>query len=326
MGSTEIRVRGKNVRVPSMSFNNRTVLVEGTWWRMATIMDEAFLEGEIVEDPEALIGQLRRYRPRADIFAFSQNLPDVAPKHPYHMEWDNVAAVTTVDFKAWWERLPQETRKNVRRAQKRGVRVEVVRPDDRFVEGVVEIYNESPNRQGKAFYHFGKDFGTIKRELLTFPNNSEFIGAYHETELIGFMKLVYLGPVASIVHIVSKNSHADRRPTNALLAQAVELCAGRAVHYLVYGNYTYGQKTNSSLSEFKRRNGFERIMVPRYYIPLTVTGALILRLGAHGGLIGMLPGGVTEALLALRAAAWKGIGLLKQRSRATISAIDSAGP
>jgi hypothetical protein len=37
-------------------------------------------------------------------------------------------------------------------------------------------------------------------------------------------------------------------------------------------------KRRSSLLEFKRRNGFEQVNFPRYYIPLTLMGELFIRL------------------------------------------------
>jgi hypothetical protein len=39
----------------------------------------------------------------------------------------------------------------------------------------------------------------------------------------------------------------DKRPTNALLARAVELCEARKCSNLTYWNYTYGNNANSSL-------------------------------------------------------------------------------
>ena len=61
----------------------------------------------------------------------------------------------------------------------------------------------------------------------------------------------------------------DKRPANALIAKMVEVCEAKGISHLIYGLYNYGNKRNSSLLEFKIRNGFEEFLVPRYYIPLT---------------------------------------------------------
>lgn len=68
----------------------------------------------------------------------------------------------------------------------------------------------------------------------------------------------------------------------------------------MFGKYVYGNKTNNTLTEFKRRNGFEKIDLPRYYIPLTLKGAVAMKLKLHLGLLGILPGGVINFLRGLR--------------------------
>src|SRR5208337_3805227 len=127
-------------------------------------------------------------------------------------------------------------------------------------------------KQGMPFAHHGKDFDTVKKEHSTMLDRSEFIGAYHGSELIGFIKLVYMEKIASILNINSKDRHYDKRPANALIAKAVEICEQRKITHLLYGKFTYGNKTNSPLREFKHRNGFEEIRFPRFYVPLTLRG------------------------------------------------------
>ena len=100
------------------------------------------------------------------------------------------------------EKLPQETRKNVRRASKRGVSVRVVQFDDTSYKVFKDIYDESPVRQGTRFWHYGKNLATMKMENETYLERSEFIGAYHNHELIGFMKFVYVDRAAIIMQIL----------------------------------------------------------------------------------------------------------------------------
>jgi hypothetical protein len=63
--------------------------------------------------------------------------------------------------------------------------------------------------------------------------------------------------------IISKIARQDKRPTNALIANAVELFEARTRSYLTNGNYTYGNNAYSSLVAFKHRNGFEQVNFPR---------------------------------------------------------------
>ena len=70
--------------------------------------------------------------------------------------------------------------------------------------------------------------------------------------------------------------------------------------YLTYGRYQYGNKRRSSFADFKQRNGFERIVFPRYYIPLTVKGRAALRCRLQRGLLGILPGPLVSVMVRLR--------------------------
>jgi len=299
---TEIRISGKTLYVPSTEICGRTVVVTGKWIKTAQIKDEELVQGVPVEDPESFITKLKESELTADVFTFAQRPPEITPKYDYRFEWDNWAAVPTTSFKDWWEnRLPQESRKNVRRAAKRGVVVRVVPFDDDLVKGIHKIYNETPIRQGKRFWHFGKDLDTLRRELATYLDRSEFIGAYWNKELIGFLKMVYVGRVATLFHIISMNEHHDKRPMNALIANAVEFCEQKGISHFIYGQFAYGNKHQSSLLEFKRRNGFEQINFPRYYVPLTVKGRLFVLLKLYKGIGGLVPEPILQTVLSSRA-------------------------
>jgi hypothetical protein len=83
------------------------------------------------------------------------------------------------------------------------------------------------------------------------------------------------------MQIVSMVGHRDKAPTNALIAQAVRSCVERGIPYLFYSHFAYGKKQRDRLSDFKEHNGFQRVDLPRYYVPLTPIGAIALRLGLH---------------------------------------------
>jgi hypothetical protein len=94
--------------------------------------------------------------------------------------------------------------------------------------------------------------------------------------------------------------HQDKAPTNALIAQAVQSCAERGISYLWYANMSYGKKQADGLADFKRHNGFQKIEVPRYYVPLTLAGKLALRLNLHHGLPELLPEPIAAAFRKIR--------------------------
>jgi hypothetical protein len=259
---------------------------------------------EYLHTPEEIVAVLRGCDKQADLFTFLQPLPPTATAYPYRMEPDNLAALQVSTFDHWWiAQINNKTRNMVRSAEKKGVSVREVPLDDQLVDGIWAIYNECPVRQGKPFRHYGKDRDEVRRMTATYLERSVFIGAFLDRELIGFAKIVVdpLGVQAGLMHIVSMTRHRDKAPMNALVAQAVRACADRGIGFLVYSNFSYGNKQRDSLADFKQHNGFERIDLPRYYVPLTVAGRLALRLGLHRPLVHRVPESVMPYLRQVRA-------------------------
>jgi hypothetical protein len=299
VGDIEIRVKGKPVSVPSAQIDGRRVITTGTWLKMAAVQDEDLVEGEVVAEPQSFIPHLKETGLKADIFTFAQKLPATAPKHNYHFEWENFAVIPITTFSDWEKRVESSVRRAIRKAAKSGVVVKLADFDDSFVQGIVGINNETPIRQGKPFWHFQKSFDAVKRENSTYAERNDFLGAYYQNELIGFMRLTYTDRVGNIVQLLSMMKHYDKRPANALIAKAVELCGQKEISYLMYYNYIYNDP-KSSLTEFKRRNGFEQVLLPRYYIPLTPKGKIALSFKLHRGLVKSIPKPLLSQLLRIR--------------------------
>lgn len=298
----EISIRGQWVPVPAFEANGHTIVTTGRWLKMAAIHDEEWLEREFTE-PEACLATLRALpaSARPDIFTFTQKVPHAVPRHDYAMEWDSVAVAAFRSFDEWWNELPRETRKNVRRAQKRGVVLGTHDFDDDLIRGIAAIQNECPVRQGRKYQHYGKTLDQVRRDHRSFSQRSDFITAHFDGELIGVLKLVHRGQVASIMQINTLMSHYDKRPANALLAKAVELCEARGVSHLVYGKFNYGNKDESGLRDFKGRHAFHNLHVPRYYVPLTHWGKFCVSTRLYRDLHCMLPGWVIKNAVDLRA-------------------------
>jgi hypothetical protein len=295
-----IGMRGMRTTVPATEIAGRTIIVSTRWLKIASVRDEELVEGEVISNPGAVVSELKSSKVKADILTFPDAILTGERRYSFPYEWDNVAVVSTLSFTDWWESLPQESRKNARRASKRGVSVRVATFDDAFVSAIKAIYDETPIRQGTRFWHYGKDFETVKMENGTYPERSEFIGAYLQDELIGFIKLVYVERVAKIMQILSKTAQFDKRPMNALLTKAVEVCQEKGMSHLIYSKFTFGNKKASPLAEFKRRNGFKQVDFVRYYVPLTVKGQIALKLKLHRELIEVLPPGLIDFLLKIR--------------------------
>jgi len=268
----------------------------------------ARLDGDkyrFLDDPEPVLDGLRNCGVRIDLFTFMQRLPETSPKFAYPMEWDNLAALPVTTFDHWWtKQIDNKTRNMVRKAEKKGVLVREVPFNDGLVRGIWEIYNECPVRHGTRNTHYGEDIETVYREEATHLDCCIFMGAFLGDSLIGFIKLVHdeTRTQAGLMNIVSMIRHRDTAATNALIAQAVRSCAERGISYLVYSNFAYGKRQRDSLSDFKERNGFQRVDLPRYYVSLTGLGSVAFRLGLHHGLVELVPEPVAAKLRDLRKA------------------------
>jgi hypothetical protein len=270
------------------------ISVSGSWLRTAQLTDEWHHD---IDDPASFITELSRSGSSADLFTFWQRPPNTEPQFPYYHEWDSIAVLQVSTYEHWLKKqINSKTRNMLTKAEKKGV---VVRPatfDDDFVRGMVAIFNESPIRQGKPFWHFGKDFETIKKEFSRFLFREQLFGAYLDEELIGFIFLVDAGHIAMLGQIISTIGHRDKSPNNALIAKAVEVCADRGVPFLAYALWP----APGSLRDFKKHNGFECVNLPRYYVPLTLKGRLALKMKLHKGASARIPEGLLSRLKGFR--------------------------
>lgn len=258
---------------------------------------------QFLSDPQPLIAELRARKVGVDLFTFTQTITDTAPKYKYPMEWENLAVLPVSTFEEWWEKqIGFKARNKAKQAEKRGVVLREVPFGDELVRGIAAIYNETPVRQGRPYPHFGKDFATVYRETATYLDFSVFIGAYQGDELIGFIKMVWDEDriQAGLMNIVSKIQHRDKAPTNALMAHAVRACAARGIPHIVYSHFAYGKRERDNLTDFKERNGFKRVDLPRYYVPLSAWGRIALRMGLHHRMLDRLPEPVGEKLREMR--------------------------
>ena len=317
--SVEIRVKGRWVTVPTLEVNGNKLFASGGWISIARVRGDEMMEHDL-ENPELYIETLKSSSNqllKADIFTFPQKPPTTQPKYEYPFELESVAAIRLTSFKEWWESLPQETRKNVRRSAKRGVVVRTAEFDDQLIEQIRRVNDDSPLRQGMPNAYYGRSFEGTKKLYGDFTGRCDFICAYVGDELIGFLHLVYRAGIASILNLTTKPSHFDKRPANSLMAAAVEICDAKGISHITYGLYNYGNKRDSPLREFKIRCGFGEILIPKYFVPVTRWGALCVKAKLHRGLIGILPPPVINVGLRVRALWYKFKAFLSRCSSMT---------
>lgn len=261
---------------------DKEVVIDSVFPRLMRLQAEYY---EWVENPDGYLADIKRSGVAAEIFTFVQHFSASAPLYRFHTEPDTVAVLKISNYDNWWKKqINDKTRNMIRRAQKSNIEIRIIPFSDELVRGIKSVYDETPIRQGKQFRHFQKSFETLKHDHSTFMSRSQFIGAFYEGELIGFIKLVHDEEVSHLMQIISMVKHRDKAPTNALLAKAVEACAERKVSMLHYSSWS-----RRGLGDFKKHHGFEPLVVPRYFVPLNLAGKIALALKLHKKLTERVP-------------------------------------
>jgi len=231
-----------------------------------------------------------------DVFTFLERkwcCPLVNPPRTWIKAVDNVGLLEIKDYESWWDSVGKKTRNMARKAEKGGINLSVVQANDKFVEGVWKIYNETPIRQGRAFSHYGQSLDSVAWNVHRFEKDSTFIGAFLQAELVGFIQIVHGDNIAVISQILSMQKHWDKGVNNALVAKAVQVCASQGERWLMYGR----MGNHPSLDRFKESNGFVKYPVARYYVPLTWRGKVAIRLGLQRELKDALPQSLKNLLI-----------------------------
>jgi hypothetical protein len=232
-----------------------------------------------------------------DIFTFIERKWCSKLPNPSSSDWvkenDNIALLLVTSFEEWWKSIGKKTRNMIRKAEKSGVKTEIVEPDEKLAEGIWKIYNETPIRQERGFPHYGTPLDAV-REMVFSSKNSTYIGAYLENdELIGFIQLVHGEKIAIISQILSLQKHWDKAINNALIAKTVEVCADKGISWIMYGR----MGNHPSLDRFKQNNGFTKFQLTRYCIPLTRRGRIAVKLGLHREIKDALPQSIKYPLI-----------------------------
>ena len=290
----ETLVKGQPTQLECVEIAGQTYAVKRGAITILSLEDEWY---DDVRDPDAVIDLLMNsegFKP--DIFTFWQRLPELKPKFSHHVAWEEIAVLPVQTFDHWWNtRIKGTTRNMVRKSQKAGVVVKEAFYTDEFVKGMTDIFNESPVRQGRRFWHYGKSVEVVRKQFSRFLFREKLIGAYYQDELVGFAMLGNAGRYGDLGQIISKTKHRDKAINNALIAKAVEFCEAALLPHLVYAYWN-----ETSLADFKRHSGFEKVCLPRYFVPVTARGKMAMKTGIHHGIKALLPTRAVTSLKSIR--------------------------
>ncbi|MDT8366712.1 MAG: GNAT family N-acetyltransferase [bacterium] len=245
---------------------------------------------DCVEDAPSFLNELKGEFPSLDIFTFRQSLSRQTDFKGFKKEPNYFAVIPVTSYDNWFHHQMKKTaRQALKKSFKKGVTVRSTEYDEAFIQGIYEILNETPVRQGRPYGHYGKSKEVIEKEFAEDRDQCTYIGAYFEEELIGFIKLYLKDNYTVPFGMVSKIAHRDKSVQNALISHAIKVCEEKGKKYFFYGEWL-----EDSLGSFKRHVGCEKQLLFRYYVPLTLKGRLAVALGLHKGLRNLLPATVKK--------------------------------
>jgi hypothetical protein len=215
-----------------------------------------------------------------------------SPSKSWAKTEDNIALFHLKSYDAWWNSIGKKTRNMIRKAEKSGIRTFVAEPNEKLAGGIWKIYNETPIRQDRGFPHYGASLQEVRKSLRT-GQDCTYVGAYLQGELVGFIQLVHGENVTIISQILSMQKHRDKAVNNALVAKAIEVCADKHKEWIMYGRIG----NHPLLDNFKRSNGFEKLALTRYYVPLTGKGKIAMKLGLQKDVKDSLPQSIKYPLI-----------------------------
>lgn len=191
-----------------------------------------------------------------------------------------VALLSFTSFEKWFSTIRKETRNDIRKSKKEGVRVEIVDNASPELSGeILSIFRESPFREGRYFegYHLWNE-KKIQSAFRTTGNILTVVAKYNG-RIVGVSRLLYRGKNAKVMtHMVSLSGRSSiRGAASAMLAADIEYLAEKGVRYLTYGK----SGVISKLDQFRKHNGFESIEVNYNYLPLSLKGNGYCRLGIY---------------------------------------------
>jgi hypothetical protein len=219
-------------------------------------------------------------RKEVDLFTFVHRTflheSPASKVYPFHCEFENLAILKIVSYDDWWRNtLKYHGRRGLRKAEKSGIKVKKAEINDDFLRSLQQIHSEAQLREGRRYTLYGLSLQTLRAR---FHDIDDVFGAYFDGKLIAQLGIAYGDRAAMFRGFTSSLAHRDKQPFNALIAEAVRKCAERRIPFLVYGNH-YGFLP--SLDRFREHQGFHRFSIPRYYVPLTMSGKLAVKFGVH---------------------------------------------
>jgi len=217
----------------------------------------------------------------ADIFVFCDRpWMGESIQLPLHDAVD-IALLSFNSFDDWFASLARRRRKDIRECSNDGVEIRpMVEPSVSEAQEIVDLYRESPFREGR--YFVGYHSWNIRRVMEKFRTNDTWVSnvAIRAGKIVGVTKAKFKGQVAVSNSVLSSLAIRQkvRGVSSSLLAAQIKLLSAKGVKHLKYGHIGLGL---DSLDHWKTSNGFRPVKVNYNYVVLTRKARLCSKFGIY---------------------------------------------
>ena len=197
---------------------------------------------------------------------------------PVFTFYERLAVLRIKSFDDWWHAIGKKTRNMVRKAIRKNATTEVVYENTQLLKNakaIWKLYNETPIRQNKRYIGYGMPLEKIIERFrnLELLHRSLVVLARYNERVVGFTHII-IGDHAGMVRTFLSSIYYRNIPiSNLMMAKVVEELAKRNINFLIYGH----MGIQPGIELFKKNNGFKMHICPRYFIPITKKGMIILK-------------------------------------------------
>ena len=86
--TTQISERGKQIKVPSLTVGDNSIVVTGKFLKVARFRSEDYVQGNWLGDLNQLVEQVKASTLGADVFSFAQRIPDTVAQFNFPVYLD----------------------------------------------------------------------------------------------------------------------------------------------------------------------------------------------------------------------------------------------
>lgn len=179
----------------------------------------------------------------------------------------------------WKNRFNKKARNLVRKFKKNKGYIEILKNPLEYLDEIMEINLSKTFRQDRllppTYTNRELVYENLKLTINEKGNHLNIYGAFINGKLVAYAYIVELNGYAYVSRFLAHAKYFKYAVSNGLLTGIIKDLCEKGVRILQYG---YWSRHHEGINHFLKQHGFERGKVTAYYVPLSKTGSIALRI------------------------------------------------